>query len=187
MKSIKEIQSCRNCNLCANQKPLLDKSINAEVFWVGLSAVKVNNVKSDTPLSPRTNTGKLISEIEKCNQQYRFYKTNLVKCLPLDNDKIRYPNKAEMNKCYSNLDFEIRKGKPKIVILLGKVVIDFVSKIINLTKAKLNDNFNYETFKIDDTIYIPVHHPSYILVYKRKRIEEYIGNISQILANFVIS
>ena len=61
---LKQIQQCKDCPLCNNQNPLLDKKIKADVMWVGLSAVKVECTIKEAPLSKSTNTGKLISEIE---------------------------------------------------------------------------------------------------------------------------
>ena len=55
-------------------------------MWVGLSAVRVDDIEKETPLSNLTNTGKLLSEIESRNKKSEFYKTNLVKCLPLNSD-----------------------------------------------------------------------------------------------------
>ena len=51
------------------------------------------------------------------------YKTNLVKCLPLtEQQKLRYPSKKEMDKCFDNLVSEINAMSPKIVFLLGEKV-----------------------------------------------------------------
>ena len=72
------------------------------------------------PLSPFTKTGTLISQIEEpFRNDIPFYKTNVVKCLPLMNDKIRYPLKHEMEKCYPNLVDEIAILNPSVIFLLG--------------------------------------------------------------------
>ena len=163
---------------------MLDNRTQAEVIWVGLSAVKVNCVVSETPLSKSTNSGKLITDIEEKNAQVAFYKTNLVKCLPIQDEKIRYPKQSEMKSCSNHLQEEITEFKPKIVFLLGKQVADFV----NERKSEgLSDNFDYKTIKRDNTVYVPVHHPSYILVYKRKQLDSYIAGISKIIAAYTYS
>lgn len=95
---IEQIRKCQKCGLCKNQKPLLDiENIekNCQVFWVGLSAKKI---------SSDTNTGMVIHKIEEMYEDVSTYKTNLVKCLPLTNQKkIRYPNQKEIDSCFENL------------------------------------------------------------------------------------
>ncbi len=146
-------------------------------MWVGLSAVKVQCTTTETPLSNSTNTGKLIAEIEKKNNNVNFYKTNLVKCLPIKDQKIRYPKKEEMKSCFGHLTEEIEEFKPKIVFLLGKQVADFVSE----KNSELSSTYDYDTVKKNNVIYVSVHHPSYILVYKRKELDAYIRGISKII------
>ena len=183
MKKLKEIQKCQNCNLCRNQPPLLDDLKKAQVFWVGLSAVKVNDTGSDVPLSTKTNSGKLISDVEKKNKYVSYYKTNLVKCLPMKDNKIRYPNVREMECCHNNLRIEIKQSKPRVIFLLGKIVSDFIMGIEKAIKPNLDESFNYKSHKINNIYYIPVHHPSYILVYKRKFLKQYISKISELAVN----
>jgi DNA polymerase len=72
--------------------PLLDKKCKADVFWVGLSAKKVEDIENDIPLSNDTNSCKIINRIESRFDEEIFYRTNLVKCVPLDwQGKLRYP------------------------------------------------------------------------------------------------
>jgi hypothetical protein len=42
-------------------------------------------------------------------------------------------------------------------------------------------DFNYTTFCIGNQVFVPGHHPSYILVFKRKRRSEYMGAIKRII------
>jgi uracil-DNA glycosylase len=179
---IDEIKQCNSCLLRCNQIPLLDQnSKEGNVFWIGLSAVKVKNVEDETPLSPYTNSGRLISEIEKMTFFDFFYKTNVIKCLPLNEGKIRYPSSNEMKSCFHNLELELTTIKPKLVFLLGKQVADFVGKKFNLDFGKLDDDFDYGSVTINNIEFVPIHHPSYILVYKRKKIETYRDKISQMI------
>lgn len=180
MSELNAILACKSCNLCFNQQPLLDDLKRAEVFWIGLSAVKVQDIETEVPLSQNTNSGKLISHIEDEHSSLQFYKTNLVKCLPLENDKIRYPKQAEMKSCYKNLQLELKYSKPKIVFLLGKLVSDFILNMEKAMKPSLDDNFNYKTYEINGINYVPVHHPSYILIYKRKLLEKYASKIGKL-------
>ena len=176
------IMNCSNCNLCSFQPPLLDNyNEKAMVMWVGLSAKKVENVALEIPLANNTNTGKIIEKIE--SEKDFFYKTNLVKCVPLDkNGKLRYPNKDEMNSCFENLIFELITLKPKIVFLLGSKVSNFI--LSKIKSKKFKNEINEEIIRILDNIeFINIYHPSYIAVYKRKEANNYISGIQNIIAS----
>ncbi len=167
---MKEIKKCQHCNLHKNQKPLTEKIKKSDIMWVGLSAKKVSDIKTAIPLQDDTNSGKVIKQIEESLKEYSFYKTNLVKCLPLDEkNKIRYPKKEEMQKCMPNLLLEISLVKPKVIFLLGKKVYDFTTKYINQNKIKIDAKIYY------------LEHPSYIYVYKRKYINTYIDKVKSII------
>lgn len=177
---LKQIQKCQKCGLYLNQKPLLDTEKECQVFWVGLSAKKV---LSDTegPLSPETNTGALIKQIEDGCEEISTYKTNLVKCLPLtEQHKLRYPNQKEISCCITHLISEINAMSPKIVFLLGEKVYFAVGKYFGIKFEKW-DEFNFSHIKIGDTYYVPIQHPSYICIYKRKQINEYVNSVRKII------
>src|SRR4051794_19252476 len=109
MNPIKRIASCNACNLHLCQRPLLDARIQADVMWVGLSAKRITGDLQTIPLSPDTPTGDIIQTIEQPLLDIRFYKTNLVKCPPLDSaGKLRYPNEEEMQVCFRNLEYELK-------------------------------------------------------------------------------
>jgi DNA polymerase len=175
------IRNCQECDLCKNQIPLVQNNTKQiDVFWVGLSAVKAKD-ESEIPLSPTTNSGKLIHSIEfTFSADVSFYKTNIVKCLPLKDDKIRYPSISEMKKCYSHLETEINTFNPKIIFLLGKQVADFVLNRYNM-QVSLDDNFDYNKYSIEQYRLVPIHHPSFILVYKRKKLSDYLHGIENII------
>jgi len=115
-----------------------------------------------------------------------FYKTNLVKCLPLKLDKIRYPLQHEMEKCFSNLRSELSELKPTVVFLLGKQVASFVLMKLCIEEYTLDANFGYKTFQVGAITYVPVHHPSFVLVYKRKHLKKYMNRIRSIIKNHCI-
>jgi len=177
---LNDIRKCRNCVLCKNQPPLVQQSVAADIFWVGLSAVKIAD-NTEIPLSPRTNSGKLINSIELLSPTKSFYKTNAVKCLPLKKDKIRYPSVSEMKGCYTHLTTEIQHFSPKLIFLLGKQVASFVLKESGVSDVSLDANFNYSPITIDNYTYIPIHHPSFVLVYKRKKLSNYIDSLDSMI------
>lgn len=180
MMKIKQIYGCEKCDLCKNQKPLLDSERKCQVFWVGLSAKKIKCTE-EIPLSPDTNTGMLIQKIEDMCKEVITYKTNLVKCLPLtEQQKLRYPNKNEIDKCFENLITEVNRMSPKIVFLLGKKVYSSVDKHYNLNFEKWKE-FEYHYRKLNGIYYVPIHHPSYIYIYRNKQIKDYVEAVSKII------
>ena len=177
---IEQIRRCQKCGLCFNQKPLLDTEKECQVFWVVLSAKKMES-DEEVPLSPETNTGMLIQKIEELCGEVITYKTNLVKCLPLtEEQKLRYPNRKEIDSCFEHLVGEIQAMSPKIVFLLGEKVYSSVGKHLKINFEKW-DEFEYHYKKYEGTYYVPIHHPSYIYVYKRKRMDEYIEGVERII------
>jgi len=153
---------------------------NVNVMWVGLSAKKDIGVKKSLPLNIDTNTGKLVAEIEAQCRSVFFYRTNLVKFPPLDFDgKLRYPTFNECVSCYPELLVEIQKVNPHIVLLLGSKTATFVLNQLGFKMPKLS--YKYQVFDYKGTWYIPIHHPSYIMVYKRKEKAQYVQAIKDIV------
>lgn len=177
---VEQIRKCQKCSLCLNQKPLLDSEKECNIFWVGLSAKKMLS-SSAIPLSPETNTGLLIQKIEEMCDGIITYKTNLVKCLPLtEQQRIRYPNKNEVDCCFENLTDEIHAMSPQIVFLLGEKVYSAVSQHFNIKFDKWNE-FDYHYKEYDGIYFVPIHHPSYVYVYKRKKVDQYMSSIKRII------
>lgn len=72
-----------------------------------------------------------------------------------------------MQACINNLLIEIDILNPKIILVLGKLTFNFIEKYFiknNIDKSKL----------------IYIEHPSYIYVYKRKYINDYINKVVDI-------
>ncbi|MDJ1502050.1 uracil-DNA glycosylase family protein [Xanthocytophaga agilis] len=178
---------CNLCGLYLNQFPVLDKSKNPNVFWVGLSAVQFDEDQiTRQPLASDTRSGALIEAIENLLiDKISFYKTNLVKCLPLKEGKIRYPLEHEMEKCFPNLEIELNFFQPDIVFLLGKQVATFVLKKKGITNITLSDEFKYSSILINNITFIPIHHPSYIQVYKQSKKDLYIESIQKMCMNIL--
>lgn len=181
---IEQIRKCQKCGLCFNQEPLLDVEKECQIFWVGLSAKKVMS-DIELPLSPETNTGMIIHKIEERCEGVIAYKTNLVKCLPLTKQqKLRYPNKSEIDCCFEHLLSEIHAMSPKIVFLLGEKVYSSVGRHLKIDFKKWNDfEYTYKTF--EKIHYVPIHHPSYVYVYKRERIDDYIKSIGKLISQLL--
>ena len=145
----------------------------SDIMIIGISA-KMKETEDEIPLSENTNSGKLIKMIEERlveeNNNLLCYRSNMVKCVPLDKEgKIRYPNSLEIENCIENLVYELSIVKPKVVVLLGRLVEKHLKKkIIEL---------GYNT--------ITIYHPSYIYVYRKKEIEKYVEESSKNILKYV--
>lgn len=151
------ITKCNRCNISCNQKPLVDKLRKADIMLVGISA-KIKETEDEIPLSENTNSGKLIKMIEERlleeNNNISCYRSNMVKCVPIDKEgKIRYPDILEIENCIDNIVYELSVVKPKVVVLLGRLVEKHLKKKI------IEQGYNT----------ITIYHPSYIYVYRKKR------------------
>jgi DNA polymerase len=153
---------------------------NATVMWVGLSAKKMPTDKYFTPLHIGTNTGKLVAEIENGCPEINFHKTNLVNFPPLDSKgKLRYPTIEECMSCYPTLQTEIETINPCVVILLGIKTAKFVFEQLGLQMPKLF--YKYQSFEHNNRWFIPIHHPSYIMVYRRKKKSKYVQAVRTVI------
>lgn len=169
-----------NCTHCDIAERCSNPNNTYDILWIGISA-KIG----EKPLSEATNTGKLVKQIEAaCSKP--GYKTNLVKCPPVDkNGKLRYPNQAEIDCCFKNLLAEIAEVKPKVVILLGEKVCSAVEKKLDI-KLKRWRGFEYFATEHNDIWYLPVQHPSYIYVYKRKEAEKYVKKVAEAIGRIFV-
>lgn len=158
---------------------------NTNVMWVGLSAKKLTDAENCAPLHISTNTGKLVAEIEEQCRHTNFYKTNLVKFPPLDSKgKLRHPTSEECALCYPELQTEIQTVNPRIILLLGNKTATFVLRQLGFKMPKLS--YEYQSFEYEKRWYIPIHHPSYIMVYKRKEKDQYIQAVKDVIEQLVV-
>ena len=167
------ITKCNRCSIVCNQKPLVDILRKSDIMFVGISA-KMRETEDEMPLSENTNSGKLIKMIEERliekNNNISCYRSNMVKCVPLnEKGKIRYPDILEIENCIDNLVYELSIVKPKLIVLLGRLVEKHLKKKIN--------ELGYNN--------ITIHHPSYIHVYRKKEIEKYVEESSKNILKYV--
>lgn len=164
------------CNTCREATVLKKGAKKTFVMFVGLSSKP-----GTAALCPTTNSGKLIGEIEsRVAEIFSVHKTNLVKCAPLDESgKLRYPTLSEMRACLPRLLTEIEHFQPRVIVPLGGQVTKFMVSTLmsNQRFDGFADDFRYQTFSLNSGMLLPVHHPSYIWVYRRRRIPEYIGAV----------
>lgn len=91
--------------------------------------------------------------------------------------------KKEMSKCYPNLITEIDTINPQLVFLLGKQVSDFVLSEFDIDPKSTSSDFEYQSYTSGRVKFIPIHHPSFVLIYKRKYIEDYVSGIGKHIRN----
>ena len=100
--------------------------------------------------------------------QKSIYKTNLVKFTPKDEKgKIRYPSKEEISSQLNLLIEEIKTKQPKVILAMGNMVSDYLQSVKELIPTNIEK----------------VEHPSYISVYRRKQIDEYLEKINGIICS----
>lgn len=87
-------------------------------------------------------------------------------------------NRGRFQCCFKNLLAEIAEVKPKVVVLLGEKVCSAVEKKLNI-KLKRWCGFEYFATEYNGIWYLPVQHPSYIYVYKRKEVEKYVEKVAE--------
>lgn len=182
---IDDIKTCQNCNLCANQRPLLDNVKKADIMVVGLSA-KIIHDATEIPLDTRTRSGQLVSALEEIAQGdgLSFYRTNLVKCVPLDdNGKLRYPTKEEINKCFENIILEINYINPKLIILFGSIVENAFENHLQMHFHKSGTK-QYKIRQKEKKYFISMYHPSYVLRSKLRK-ERFLADYSYLIRFFV--
>ncbi len=139
-----------------------------QIFFVWLSS-KNDKAGNQLPaFDVSTNSWKIIQNIFDTVGKEWIFTTNLVSFTPLKDGKIRYPTKQEKHQWFQELLEGIKNQKPKIVFLFWKEVSDFVFQQIGW--QKISDT---EVLK-DWIFFVAEQHPSYIFVYKRKNIEEYV-------------
>lgn len=163
------------------QTPTLEACKKADIIILGLSA-KPSQSGYYTPLDSRTRSGKIVQSLVEIAHSYNMqvYKTNLVKCAPLDSsNKLRYPTKVEINACFNNAIKEIEYLKPKIIIFLGSIVQKRFEEYLQTSLGSTTDcSFAYK--KIKNQYYVAAYHPSYVMRSKN-RTTKYISNFSDLL------
>ncbi len=107
----------------------------------------------------------------------------MVKCLPLKDEKIRYPTKIEMKKCFRNFEIELKEMSPKKLVLYGKQVSDYVIKVFAPESEPHIFDGGFTHYATDKYEILTAPHPSYMLIYRRKFLDRYIKTIREFMAS----
>lgn len=157
---------------------------HAPILFVGISGKPEAN-----ELDPVTKSGGVIAAIAAKLGAAYIAKTNLVSCAPLDaNGKLRYPNKLEMNACFPSFLAYVESVSPSMIIPLGAVTSKYIiEKMADSTFSGLCPQFKYATYTGRVARILPVHHPSYILIYKRKLLDAYVQAVASRAASALLA
>jgi len=155
-------KQAQNCHLCT-----LSKHRDKVVFGKGSSRAKVMIV-GDIPSNSDNHQGKIFTDragttLNKMITKVlgltleEVYLTNLLKCHPTDTQNI---SPAHTHTCYPYLQKEIALIQPKIIIALGELAYEYLSKdSTHPTMESIHGNiYIQENYTI-----IPTYHPSYLL------------------------
>ena len=153
--------------------------LKADVMWVGISMKPLKESLDDS-----TATGRVVTTIERRLHGHTFHRTNLVKFSPLDNaGRLRLPAAKEIEHGLKVLHSEIDHVRPRVVIALGAIVS---KTMIAATEDPsrfdgVGKRIRYRSYAFRGISLVPVHHPSYILIYKRQRLQDYIAQLTKII------
>ena len=142
---------------------------------------------TEIPLDGTTRSGNLINAMELIANKYNYkiYRTNLVKCAPLDEkDHLRYPTPYEMDSCFANFLIEQTTLRPRIVILLGNMVQNQFEKKMSF-HIDNSHNCNFPYVVVDNCYYVASYHPSYVMRSKI-RTEAYLQNFEEFLKKILM-
>lgn len=111
----------------------------------------------------------------------KVYYTNLVKCLPLHEGRIRYPHRSELELCFKNYKAELAQFVPRKVVLFGRQVSQFIAAKLHLRFGDSSRDFDFPIAARAGVEYLAAYHPSYVLVYKRRKVDLYKRRIAEFL------
>ena len=155
MKLIRD-PGCTNCRLHQTTERVCVLGhgyIKADVMIVG-EAPGAAEEKTGKPFQGRA--GKLLREILEDNgfDDENTFVANAVSCRPPEN---RTPRKAEIVACKDWLDYQVKRIKPKYVLLLGN------TPCISMLGLKGIKNLRGKPIEQDGVIFLPTYHPAFAL------------------------
>ncbi|MBN1584919.1 uracil-DNA glycosylase family protein [Candidatus Uhrbacteria bacterium] len=152
------------------------------VLWVGLSDKRTgDNVLP--PLSESSPSGKIVDEAIIGLDGYEHIKENLVDFAPLDErNRMRYPTSEEMRMGAHRLMGIIERVRPSTVVILGRRAAKAVFDSFDLSHSCLSfGEFRYRSCSMGGVKYLPVHHPSFISIYRRKHKDSYLAAVREMI------
>jgi DNA polymerase len=182
---------CQKCALLVLSRNLIVQGFgdpHAKLMFVGMAPGRNGADITGVPFTKDPSgvlfqdclihTGFSLESNPRCEhpQLKGVYVTNLVKCNPKDaKGNNRTPSIEEIQNCSSHFEKELFDVNPKVVVLLGKVVTEYVLK----KKISKFGEIHNAPVSINNRIFLPFIHPSYVIrgAYNR---EQYIREMAGI-------
>jgi len=156
-----EILHCTRCDLHQTKKNYVpgEGCINPEIMFVGEGPGETEDNFGRPFIG---NAGQLLDRvIEKMGYtRETVFIANIVKCRPPGN---REPNKIEADTCLPHLIRQIDILKPKVIVCLGRIALNYLLGNDYSIMAERGKVFSFR-----GTPMIPTYHPSYVLHQKTK-------------------
>lgn len=154
---ISKIKSCNNCNLCKTATNIVpgEGNINADSMFIGEGPGKNEDLEGRPFVG---QAGKFLDELLASIDLKRenVYITNVVKCRPPRN---RDPLPEEIEACREWLDEQLRKIKPKLIILLGRHAMNRFLPGLRIS-ADHGRAIRRNLEGTGEFVFFPVYHPA---------------------------
>lgn len=158
------IINCKNCKLCTNRRNIVlgEGNKNAQIMFIG------DGPRTEEDIQGKPFVGKDGQLMDRAFEgigldKNKIYITNLIKCR-IPNNKIL--EKEEITECLNYLRNEVILIKPKIIVLLGNVVLkNILNKDLEMFSARGN------WIEKKGIWYLPTWHPSDLLKDEKKKIQ----------------
>ena len=155
------IMSCTRCELHKTKKNYVpgEGCLNPDVMFIGEGPGETEDAFGKPFIG---NAGQLLDKLISRMGYTRetVFIGNVVKCRPPGN---REPSRDEVDVCIPFLHAQIEVIKPKVIVLLGRVAMNYVLKASYSITDKRGQQFDYKGIPV-----IPTFHPSYILHQKSR-------------------
>jgi len=155
-----QVKVCKKCDLWTKRnKPVFGEGpSNAKIMLVGLGPGYHENLQGRPFVGP---AGKLLEKLLASVglKREQVYITNVIKCYLPDNK----PTESEIKACSFYLEKQIELIKPKIIIALGNVAVEYLFNKFGLILEPMS-KIHGKVFSVSNLFYqlkiIPMYHPA---------------------------
>lgn len=156
----KEVERCKKCSLWKTRKKTAfgEGPGNANIFLIGLGPGKEEDIQGKPFVGP---AGKLLNKLLSLAglKREQVYITSVMKCYLPQNKATNEQIKA----CSQYLDMQLEIIKPRIIVPLGNVALQYVGKMFDIELNRISEihckifdvNASWGEIKI-----IPMYHPA---------------------------
>lgn len=166
---------CRRCPLCQNRNNVVfgEGNTNADLMFIGEGPGRDEDVQG------RPFVGKAGQLLDKMINAMQFtreevYIANIIKCRPPNN---RNPEPAEAAACLPYLERQIELVKPKAIVILGAVPLQYLFNRRGVTRI----HGTWLDYKGIETMV--TFHPAYLLRYPTDKGKAW-GDLQQVMEKF---